>query len=508
MTPTQKPTQQPNQQWLDYLHRDEDFDDANKISAISEGPTEELRLADMWIGNNVQLDEKGSEPFNDLQRDLFWILYRYSGMKKEEIPASRIVNSKIIDWLSDGASWQHTHGMTAGRKAIAQASASIMTESLLSDPEVQRLIEDQHEIENKEQQAQQAEQQAEEQSDNGNPAGAEKSQQQADDLRQQVQAMMDELSSKMDGMTDSMKGRAVQAAVNSNGKEEAQETSDMMSQWGIDEGDGETMDAQQLEALSKMVRENGIDKLAQMIGRAKGVAQGTLSTRKTTEIVLTDAGQTQALDDIFADELMMLSPSIPTPVRALQMAELLDAGLLGIVKATETKQEGNLLIAVDGSGSMRGQREMLSKALTLGIADAADENGQGWQAFTFGSGRELTEVITGETDLMTRLKWATFLFGGGTDFDMALRYAIQLVEESEDPSATDIVMITDGEAEIENKTHQALIALKEKYGVRLIGILVDTGYQSLQGVADATILVNGTQAIEKAADELSKALWK
>jgi hypothetical protein len=46
MTPTQKPTQQPNQQWLDYLHRDEDFDDANKISAISEGG---LAITSNWM---------------------------------------------------------------------------------------------------------------------------------------------------------------------------------------------------------------------------------------------------------------------------------------------------------------------------------------------------------------------------------------------------------------------------------------------------------------------------
>jgi hypothetical protein len=162
----------------------------------------------------------------------------------------------------------------------------------------------------------------------------------------------------------------------------------------------------------------------------------------------------------------------------------------------------------DGSGSMNGNREYLAKALTLGICEAAHENGQDWHAFIFGSGNELTDTISQETPLTERLRWSTFLFGGGTDFDMALRHAIDEVEKSEDPTAVDIVMITDGDSHVMQATIDRLSQLKQTFGVRLIAILVDAGYGSLDKVADATIVINGTDQIERAATQLSDNLWK
>ena len=489
---------------------DETFEQDNtpRIDALSKLTVSALHLGDRYIGTSAKMTDRGESGENDLQRDLFWSLYRNGEELKDPVPTSRVVNHKIIEWLTQGQTWPQTKAISQYRLGVSTSSAEIMTESLLNDPEVARLIEEQKKVEEKEEQAEQEEQDGEQMEGAGNPGGAVKAKANANQTKEQANAMAQALADKMDKFTDSAKGRAMQSAVNQQGKEQAKDTAETMDGWGIEDGPGSSMDGAELAKLLQQVKQSHIEELSRLIGRAHGVASHTLSTRKHLELVVTDAGYTKNPDDIFSDELALLSSQVPNTLRALQMAKLMDEGLLGVVKSVETKDEGDLIIAVDGSGSMQGEREYMAKALTLGICEAAHENGQGWKAFTFGSGNELTDTISQDTELATRLAWSTFLFGGGTDFDMALRHAIDEVEKSEDPTAVDIVMITDGDCGVAQQTIDRLSQLKQTFGVRLIAILVDAGYGSLDKVADATIVINGTDQIERAATQLSDNLWK
>lgn len=493
-------------EWQEYLEQ-EPYQQP-RIDALSPGTVSVLHLGDRYIGTSARMTDRQDAPENDLERDLFWSLYRNGEELKDPIPASRVVNGKLINWLTGGATWGNTKAISQGRLLVSTNSAEVMTESLLSDPEVQKMLDEQKKVEEQENQAQQVQQQAEQQEGAGNPSGAAQARQKANDAQNKANALAQALADKLDKFEDSPKGRAMQSAINSQGKQAAQDTSEEMAGWGIEDGQGSDMDAVELNKLLKQTHDSKIANLSKLIGRVHGVAQHTLSSRKHIELVTTDAGYTHNPSDIFTDELAMLAGSMPNSLRCYQMAKLQDEGLLGIIKSVETKEEGDLVIAVDGSGSMDGNREYLAKALTLGIAEAASENGQGWHAFTFGAGEELTDTITGETELETRLKWSTFLFNGGTDFDMALNHAIEEVKGMEDPTATDIVMITDGDCDVDDDTVAKLHALKDEHGTRLIGILVDTGYGTLDRVADAVITIRGTDEIESAAEKLSQSLWK
>jgi uncharacterized protein with von Willebrand factor type A (vWA) domain len=492
--------------WSEHLKGD--GDKSNRIPSLSKSTSVELRLADQWIGNNTTLPFEEDEASADLERDLFWSLYRRYNPFKEEVDPSRVVNQKIVKWLTEGATWESTHNMTIANRIASAASSEIMKISLLNDPEVKKMLEEQKEIEQQQEQAAAGEQKAEEQEQAGDGAGAAKSRAGAQDAKNKAQAMANELGQKADDFANSAKGKSTKAGVNNKGKEEAQNTSDAMAGWGVEDGQGEDMDIDQLQSVLKDVNSAGVAELAELVGRAKGVGMRTLSTRKIAQLVVTDAGMTQELDSIFSDELAMLAPSIPTSLRSLQMANLMDEGLLGIIKSTETKQEGDMVIAVDGSGSMHGAREYTAKALALGITQAARENGQNYKVFTFGSNDEQTDVITQDSDEVTRLKWATFLFGGGTDFDAAIMKAIKEVENMDDPTLADIVMITDGESDMSDYTKNKFRALNKATGCRLIALLVDTGYGNINSLANSTIMVNSREAIEKAATELSESLWK
>lgn len=492
--------------WKEHLSKK--YTQEQRISSLSPKTTVDLRLADQWIGRNTTLPNEPNPINADLERDLFWSLYRRFNPFKEEADPSRIVNQKMVQWLAQGPTWDATHEMTVANRVASAISSEIMKESLLNDPEVQRMLEEQKKIEQEQQEQEKAEQKAQAAAGQGDTQGQAQAQAQADQHGQNAQAMAQALAKKAEDFQNSPKGKAMQVGVNRQGKEKAQETNDQMSAWGLEEGQGDNLDIDQLQDTLNQTQAHGVSQLAELIGRAKGVGSHTLSTRKIAQLVVTDAGLTKSPDDIFIDELMMLSPEIPNTLRSLQLAEMVDNGLLGTVKAIETRQEGDIVMRVDGSGSMKGQREYTAKALALGICMAATENGQHYSVKTFGSKGELTDAITDETDQETRLKWSTFLFGGGTDFDATLRDAIQDVRKLDDPSAADIVLITDGECGVEPHTANALKSLKEETGTRLIVLLVDTGYGSLDGIADAIINVSSSEAIEKAAFELSSKLWQ
>lgn len=480
----------------------------NRIPSISKTTSVELRLADQWIGRNTTLPME-KDPINaDLERDLFWTLYRRYNPFKEETDPARVVNQKMVQWLAQGATWDTTHEMTVANRVASAISSEMMKESLLNDPEVKKMLNEQKKVEQEQQQAKQAQEKSEQQSGAGDAAGAAQSKTEADQHNQNAQAMGQALADKAEKFQGSPKAKAMQAGINKQAKDKASETNGQMAGWGMEDGEGEEMDIAQLQDTLNQVTSSGVNHLAELIGRAQGVGMRTLSTRKIAQLVVTDAGLTRNPEDIFSDELMMLSPDIPVALRSLQMGALVDDGLLGIIKAVETKQEGDMVIMVDGSGSMQGDREYTAKAITLGITSAAAENGQHYTIKTFGDGNELTDAITEETDQVMKLKWATFLFGGGTDFDMALNDAIRIVRNLEDPTAADIVMITDGMSQIEPRTANALKSLKQETGTRLIVMLVDTGYGGIDKAADATIMVNSREAIEKAATELSQSLWK
>lgn len=494
------------QDWTSHKNGTENT--ANRISSLSNKTTVELRLADQWIGRNTTLPLETNEVNADLERDLFWSLYRRYNPTKSEVMPERIVNKKMVEWLTSGPTWDVTHEMTIANRLASAASSEIMKESLLNDPEVKKMLEEQEKVEQKQNDAQDKEEQAKEQEQNGDAAGAAQSRAEAKQDKEEAEAMGKALSDKVDEFKQSPKAKAMQAGINHQAKDKAQDTNDQMSAWGLEDGKGDNLDIAQLQNTLKSISSNNVERLAELIGRAKGIGMRTLSSRKIAQLVITDAGLTQNFDDIFSDELMMLSDEIPTPIRSIQTAELLDNGLPGIIKAAETKMEGDMVIAVDGSGSMSGDREYLAKALALGITQAANENGQSYKIFTFGSGNEQTDIITPDTDEETKLKWATFLFGGGTDFDMAMRVAIDEVRKMEDPTAADIVMITDGESGISSYTANAMKSLKEETGCRLIVLLVDESYGDIDKLADATIRVDSSEHIEKAAEALSANLWK
>jgi uncharacterized protein with von Willebrand factor type A (vWA) domain len=422
----------------------------------------------------------------------------------------RELNRKLLEWAGQAPGFEASRSTTINRMIVSARSAELLSEMLLTDPEVKKAMEEQDKADKQEQQAQELEQRAQQQEAGGDPGGAAASQAQAAAKHAQAAATSAQASARMEQRIEQKQMQAVRAAAVKEAEEGGEEVAAQLSAWGMEDGDPSEVDPEQVAEALAQLGEDEIVEITAMMGKAKGVAMKHASKRSNFEVVTTDGGYTKKFMDLFPMERMKLSPKAPRAARAKAMLDYVDHGALGLVKSSEPKYRGTIVLGIDGSGSMGGDRNVLAKALSLGMFAAAEANEQEFAAFIFGSRREQSEPITQDTPAPERMAFALKIFGGGTNFDAALRRAYEIVADLEDPTSADVVLITDGEAGIDEDTKALHDRMKLEHGTRFIALLVDnaSAYADVREVADAVISLATRSDIASAAEALASTLWE
>ena len=158
---------------------------------------------------------------------------------------------------------------------------------------------------------------------------------------------------------------------------------------------------------------------------------------------------------------------------------------------------GPIMVCLDTSWSMSGNREALSKAVVLACVSEAHKQGRDCQVVAFSTERKVMEtgVITADSDGIRRLlEFLSHSFGGGTDVTGALKFAISALDgnKEEKPTtdgstltkknsedfameAADILLVTDGEIPdppVPLEVMTSIERLKTLKGVKVHGLLV------------------------------------
>jgi len=149
---------------------------------------------------------------------------------------------------------------------------------------------------------------------------------------------------------------------------------------------------------------------------------------------------------------------------------------------------GPIIVCLDTSWSMSGNRESLSKAVVLACVSEAHRQGRDCQVVSFSTARKVIEsgVITADADGIRRLlEFLSCSFGGGTDVTGALKFAINALNNdgNENPvdsgnismEAADILLVTDGEIQDPPVPEEVMLSIERlKYlkGVEIHGLLI------------------------------------
>jgi uncharacterized protein with von Willebrand factor type A (vWA) domain len=236
---------------------------------------------------------------------------------------------------------------------------------------------------------------------------------------------------------------------------------------------------ERLELGRHLARNKKLGELARLVGRLKQEAHAV--RRRTL-----DRGIAETYDIERGDQLAHLIPAeliaIHHPgLRADFYRRLLESELLQYrLREDEQKGKGPMVVCIDVSSSMEGDKELWAKAVSLTLMDIARRQRRLFRAVLFSSGPESLRVLDlnnqrrYQPELPRVIEMAEYFPGGGTDFQAPLDAAVALLEDKK-LKRGDIVIITDGESQVAPDWLAHLRDRKDELKFTIFAVLVDVG---------------------------------
>ncbi|MCB9542498.1 MAG: VWA domain-containing protein [Myxococcales bacterium] len=260
-----------------------------------------------------------------------------------------------------------------------------------------------------------------------------------------------------------------------------------LEQLGHAIGGAGRMDAAARLALGeRLARSEKLRKLVALVGafrRLARVERRRPTPRAGPEVYDVETGQDPAR--LLAGELAALGhPRLRRDVhRRFVERQLLQYGLRG----DDDRGRGPMVVCLDGSGSMRGAKELWAKALTLTLVDAARRQRRACRVIVFSAGhplfvRDLVDRKRRRPEVEAVIELAEHFPGGGTEFEAPLQAALDALAESRYRRG-DVVFVTDGEAGFGRAFEERFAAEKARLAFRVIGVLVDVGHVRAETLA-------------------------
>jgi uncharacterized protein with von Willebrand factor type A (vWA) domain len=173
--------------------------------------------------------------------------------------------------------------------------------------------------------------------------------------------------------------------------------------------------------------------------------------------------------------------------------------------------QGPIIVCIDESGSMGGNKIQTAKAIALSMGWIARYQKR-WIVFVSFSGG--TEGVlytfppnkTWDDDMLC--EWLLHFYGGGTDLDVPLdtlptKYWPQLLEQGLPKGKTDVIFITDAIVHAPDKMIEKFNKWKKDENVRAISLIIGTGNAGdMAKVSDEWHMVNNLEIGQTAIDNI------
>ena len=250
---------------------------------------------------------------------------------------------------------------------------------------------------------------------------------------------------------------------------------DVFCAWG--KGSGArwhpTSTAAKAELARRVSRSDRLQQLVEVAGRLKHMAavkQRCKAERSASE--LTAIGRGADLGRVLPSELVLLAH----PASANEFARrFVERGLLQYeLNDTEVRGRGPIVVCLDQSSSMEGSKEIWSKALALAMLEVAAQQDRPCRVIHFNGGVvRVDDWPAGRAGPVALLKSLESFAGGGTDFEAPLRCALEAIDGDRTLRQADVILVTDGEAEINPTFRDEWFRARESRGFTCFAVHVD-----------------------------------
>src|SRR5207245_5259067 len=188
------------------------------------------------------------------------------------------------------------------------------------------------------------------------------------------------------------------------------------------------------------------------------------------------------LERLLPPELLALHPP---QLRRDFARRLVEGRLLSYsLRGADQRGRGPMIVCLDGSGSMAGDKEIWSKAVALTLLEIARRQRRLFRFMCFSSADmplftlDLNPRERHEVQEDRALDVAEYFPGGGTDFETPLSAALECLGAARYRRG-DVVLITDGECQVSPEWLERFRRDKARLGFSLFSVLIDVGPSSL-----------------------------
>lgn len=434
----------------------------------------------------------------DAMADLYSSLAKGSPRLVDEVQPSHAVNRAVMAQIMDTDGWKDLRQYTVGSQ-VQSALACIAMRDKLAD--AYEGLDDAQEKADQAQAAQDAlekllEQAGEPGEDGEMPAVPEELGASIETAQDLLDGALAELDAALDQAAPGIGRMARQAT--SEAAAEAEERAEAMTAWGTGPGDWDRMDAGAYLELADRLSTDRMRRIAELLGAMRNLTWG--ERQRKVNII-----PEEVFDVEFGNQLSRL---LPTEYAALAVPEIEDEFyrrytqnrlLQYAMRGWEKEGKGSIIYLEDGSGSMKGAKELWAKAFGLALLSIAKEEGRGFHAIHFGNEGQtrifsFPEPATYTTERM--LDFAEcFLCSAGTGFQTPFDQAVgMLAAEFEMLGHTegDIVFATDGDSRVGQAWLEAHLAEKARLGFSTYGLPIGAPSSApmFQALCDKVATVN------------------
>jgi uncharacterized protein with von Willebrand factor type A (vWA) domain len=156
------------------------------------------------------------------------------------------------------------------------------------------------------------------------------------------------------------------------------------------------------------------------------------------------------------------------------------------------KEQGPVVALVDTSGSMQGTPEIVAKSVVLALAKKMLKQERDVKVILFSGPKSTVEIELTSKKKMAKefLKFLEGSFGGGTDFNTALKSGLESLKQPAFKGA-DLLFITDGDSEISDiSAINTWKKIKEEQKARVFTLIIDNNSSGgLSPISDYTYFI-------------------
>jgi uncharacterized protein with von Willebrand factor type A (vWA) domain len=487
--------------------------DAYDRSAFAALAAEALSLAEL-----LQAGGKLVPHFDALLEDVFCLLFKLEPRLRpaEQVAPAAAFNRTLLEAFRDHPLLEHLREQTQLDETRAGLGTLLVGEEVLRWLREERLLPrgdllDLWDLERREEEVRsRGEEVADldrlaEEGDPETAAAAKKARADAAHAAGVAEARLRQKARQVSERLDAMPARARAAlpAAAAGLARQLAEAGQESASWGTGlGGSGRTSPGRQIELGRRLATNPKLRKLAALVGRMR---EQMLALRKrpleraSEEVYEIRLGSD--LERLLPSELLALHHPLLRRDFARRLVEgrLLSYALRGV----EERGRGPMIVCLDGSSSMAGDKEIWSKAVALTLLEIARRQRRLFRFICFSSAEtplftlDLNPRAHHDVQVDRALDVAEYFPGGGTDFETPLTAALDCLGAARYRRG-DVVLITDGECQVSPEWAERFRKEKERLGFSLFSVLIDVGPSSL-GTLEA--LSDRVTTVSKLADE-------